>query len=926
MDTTVVISIITSPVINLGNDTIICQNDSLVLDPGSGFASYFWQDGNTAQTRTVKTSGSFWVFVTDNNGCTSTDSINITLSPSYSIIYNDTICQGDSLLIGNIYQNFSGIYYDTLNSIYTCDSVIITNLLVLQINTTFIYDTICQGDSILAGGDFQNTEGIYYDTLQGFYSCDSIIITDLTIIPVQFTYVYDTICQSDSIFAGGTYQDTAGVYFDTLSGIATCDSIIVTNLTVSPIYNTILDITICFGDSVLAGGGYQNSPGSYYDTITSLLACDSIIITNLTIAPPYSLLVFDSICQNDSVFVAGDYQNTQGIYYDSLLSIIGCDSIRTTFLTVLPLSSIILYDTICEGDSVFTGGTYKKSAGIYYDTLFGVYTCDSIVITELTVLLTSYLTLYDSVCYGDSLFVGGAYQTTTGLFYDTLFNTFGCDSIIITDLTVIPQLIVDAGLPIIIGSASSVSLNAIVTGGSGQYSYAWTPAALLNNPNIPNPITITLFSSVIFNLTVQDTITGCIGTSQVIVTVLSNPLVINSFNATSTNLCLGDSSQLNIIVSGGTGNYNYSWASDPAGFISNIPNPVVTPTVTTIYSVTVSDGVFTLDSNITINVGTIPYVNVEKDTVVCKGDYVILSANSSPNVSYSWNTTPVQNTQQIIVNPNTTTLYKVLVSNIYGCIATDSATVTVFPNPVAVITPLGPTAICIGDSVLLSTNTGIGYTYNWFHNSVIIPGVHSFVYSALQSGTYSVVLTNNSGCTDTSASLTIITSPVPNPQLGGDTTICFYDTLILNPGIGFSSYLWSNGSTNNALVVTSSINNLGPKPYSVTVTDNGCAAWDSIIVTFDACTGFEENSEKNSISLFPNPNNGQFTMKFENDFAGNFVLKVFNTLGVQVKNEKLNKSGKLFNKEMDVTTLPPGIYLLSIEFENRKLERMFVVK
>jgi hypothetical protein len=64
-------------VIDLGNDTTICEEAMFVLDAGSGFASFEWQDGSTDQTLTISASGVYWVEAQDQNGCTVVDSINI---------------------------------------------------------------------------------------------------------------------------------------------------------------------------------------------------------------------------------------------------------------------------------------------------------------------------------------------------------------------------------------------------------------------------------------------------------------------------------------------------------------------------------------------------------------------------------------------------------------------------------------------------------------------------------------------------------------------------------------------------------------------------------------------------------------------------------------------------------------------------------
>jgi PKD repeat protein len=72
---TISVSINSAPVVDLGGDTIICSGQTVTLDAGAGFAEYLWSDGSAMQTLDVSTSGSFYVTVSDLNGCSDTDTI-----------------------------------------------------------------------------------------------------------------------------------------------------------------------------------------------------------------------------------------------------------------------------------------------------------------------------------------------------------------------------------------------------------------------------------------------------------------------------------------------------------------------------------------------------------------------------------------------------------------------------------------------------------------------------------------------------------------------------------------------------------------------------------------------------------------------------------------------------------------------------------
>lgn len=154
----------------------------------------------------------------------------------------------------------------------------------IKTTTRIHIDTsICEGDSYYASGDFQTSEGVYYDTIFSSNQNDSILITKLSISPTFKITIDTSICQGMSYFIKGAYQTTSGIYYDTLQTIHGCDSVIITELTVHSIYETNLTSEICEGESILLGGVLRTKSGNYYDTLLTRQNCDSIIVTNLTV-------------------------------------------------------------------------------------------------------------------------------------------------------------------------------------------------------------------------------------------------------------------------------------------------------------------------------------------------------------------------------------------------------------------------------------------------------------------------------------------------------------------------------------------------------------------------------------------------------------------------------------------------------------------
>jgi len=296
-----------------------------------------------------------------------------------------TICNGDSIFLGGNYQTTAGIYYDTLTSGSLCDSIVSTNLIVSPLDSATITTSICEGDSILLEGNYQTTTGVYYDTLTVGSGCDSILIINLIVSTPDSTIIDASICEGDSLLLQGNYQTTTGTYYDTLTSGSGCDSILITNLIAIQPDSTIIDISICAGDSLLLQGEYQANTGVFYDTLTSGSGCDSILITNLIVNLPDTTTIDTSICEGDSLLLQGDYQTSTGTYLDILTAASGCDSILITNLIIDPSDTSIIDTNICEGDSILLQGIYQASTGTYFDILTAGSGCDSILITNLII-------------------------------------------------------------------------------------------------------------------------------------------------------------------------------------------------------------------------------------------------------------------------------------------------------------------------------------------------------------------------------------------------------------------------------------------------------------------------------------------------------------------------------------------------------------
>lgn len=177
----------------------------------------------------------------------------------------------------------------------------------------------------------------------------------------------------------------------------------------------------------------SSTPGLY--TITYTYAGGTATKT-MKINPLFSINNAANICSNDSLFLAGAWRNTAGIYTSNLFSISGCDSIVNTTLSIKQTSSSASTLTICAGDSVLVGGQYISSTGLNTTVILNSLGCDSTISTTL-VLNPSYNTNTSlTICQGETVIFNGAALNASGTYLNNGQTTLGCDSISTLILTV----------------------------------------------------------------------------------------------------------------------------------------------------------------------------------------------------------------------------------------------------------------------------------------------------------------------------------------------------------------------------------------------------------------------------------------------------------------------------------------------------------
>jgi len=200
--------------------------------------------------------------------------------------------------------------------------------------------------------------------------------------------------------------------------------------------------------------------------------------------------------------------------------------------------------------------------------------------------------------------------------------------------------------------------------------------------------------------------------------------------------------------------------SAPAGYVAdntdcNDSDPVIHPDA--------SDVCNGIDDNCDGNAdeNAITATVIPSGTVaICEASSIALSANSGTGITYQWikGSNNISGATNQTYSTNKAAGYKVIVSNSFGCSSTSAVTiVNVNPSPPASISYTS-LDLCGQSSVTLSANSGTGLSYQWLKGGSHIIGATNRVYSANKKGNYKVIVTNSSGCTKTSANVTVTKS------------------------------------------------------------------------------------------------------------------------------------------------------------------------
>lgn len=296
-------------------------------------------------------------------------------------------------------------------------------------------------------------------------------------------------------------------------------------------------------------------------------------------------------------------------------------------------------------------------------------------------------------------------------------------------------------------------------------------------------------------------------------------------------------------------------------------------------------------------------ISLTGTTTICAGQTVNIGATGA--TTYTWSTN--QNGNSISVAPGASTVYAVTGTNpLSGCLgsATKAITVNQLPN-VSILTFNNP--ICNGASVSMQAFGANSFT--WSSNGSTAPAISVM---PTQNTSYTVIGTDALGCTN-SAVQTITVNQLPSISVTGNTLICVNSPANLTAsGAGNNgTYSWASPS---AFLQANpvSVMPMATTAYTVSGTDaNECKGSAVVVVAVDPCLGLENiGGTATQLSVYPNPNNGVFTVVKANGVAKN--IEVVDVTGRVVLSNVSNAS----SVELNISNLSNGVYYVKVTSDN----------
>ncbi|MDZ4667395.1 MAG: gliding motility-associated C-terminal domain-containing protein [bacterium] len=302
----------------------------------------------------------------------------------------------------------------------TCDGFVLYSKPIIP-----LYTPTCLGKLSPSGRYYWTNTGYYFDTLTNLQGCDSLLYFYVHVLKSN-SVLDSTVCTNMRSYSGKYLWDSSGTYFDTIPNTHNCDSLVTVHLKVLPKFFH-LDTIVKIYFNAPSGKFVWDSSGIYIDSLVNTYGCDSILKINLKVLQSYGHI--DTTVCKEYLSPSGKYTfRINGLYQDTIPNAIGSDSILSINIHILQNFSTI--DTVyCSSILSLSLKHIYSNSGLYTDTLTNSMNCDSIVSIQFTRTPTRD-SIFVSECAPYKGKSGKLNLDKSGIYLDSLFTQKGCDSIL----------------------------------------------------------------------------------------------------------------------------------------------------------------------------------------------------------------------------------------------------------------------------------------------------------------------------------------------------------------------------------------------------------------------------------------------------------------------------------------------------------------
>jgi len=818
-----------APVISgIAPTQLLCNGAStasaVVSATGTGTLTYTWTNGNTAVTSTNLSAGTYYVTVTDANGCNAISSVVITAP---SAIATPAITPVNATC-GN--SNGSAVASSSGG----------TGLL------TYTWNNVVSGQTnsgLAAGG--------YTVTVKDANGCTvtSVVTINNSGGPsVTSVNITNPLCSTGSGTAVASASGGAGT------------------------------LTYTWNNTVSGATATGLATGIYTVTVKDANGCANTSAVSIVVPSAISLSASQNIpasCGNNN----GEAITTAASGGTGTFSYLWSNG--STGLTASSLTSGTYSVTATDAD-----GCTASSAAIVNNNPAPVINsisstpllCNAASTASAVVSATGTSTLTYSWTNGSTSVTSSS--LSAGTYYVTVTDGSGCNVISSTVITSPAAISIN---PITSTNASCGSSNgsavASASGGTGTLTYSWSTSGGATGQ------TASGLASGPYTVTVTDA-NACVMTSSIAIGNNNGPLVQTTTPVNE--LCNGNSTgSAALTISGGSSPYTYSWSNGTSSITNSLNNSITSlPANTYVVTVTDKNGCSTTASfNITepAAISTPVITPTNASCGASDGSAVASSSGGTGSLIYSWSNLAGGQTASALSSAT----YTVSVTDANACIITNTVAIGNNGGPsVQTTTPVNE--LCNGSSTgsaAVSISGGAApYTYSWSNAvSSITTSLNNSI-TSLPAGSYIVTISDNNSCTTTTSINVTEPTAITIPSTSASNSTCGNANgsanAISSGGTGILTYSWSSGAAGQTAI------NLLVQTYTVSVTDaNNCTVTKTVtigndnapVVSLNVTSAISCNAGTGSITATATGGNPNYTYSWSTG-GTNFVTASLNHL------------------------------------------------